>query len=142
MNLTDLLGKWKSEKKFGPFNYKSNFENWINATACNGHFKLILSYDIDNSEYFCKVYIPVTYYADFVLESNSAKELDNVGFYVIYKGRVELKNKFLLIWQNEKAPIKIYCVRENKTLRVELFGQNMVFNRLTEEITNANNSYK
>ena len=122
-----FIGEWKSTKKFDPLNYNSNFENWINATACNGYFKFIVNYHEDSNEYSSEVHIPVTYYVDFVLEPNQSKALNRTSYYKIYQGRFALKKKTIQIWQNENDPIRIKYSIKNNLLTLKLFATDINF---------------
>ncbi|HEY1039580.1 MAG TPA: hypothetical protein VGF30_09265 [Bacteroidia bacterium] len=123
LSLFDTIqGNWISTDIVPVLDHKSNFSNWIEASAVPGYITLYIGYDTNKAKNVCWINIPVA----------SHYNLEDKGYFSIYSGRFDHMENKILIWQNEQVPAEIPYLISDAELELLLFGRKVKFKRKTD----------
>jgi len=110
--------KWISIDEIEVLNHGLNWSNWIDTYPCKGKWEIKLSdHNIPNRE--IKIFMPASEW----------DQKDNYGFWKVYSGRIEFTKTELLIWQNEKTPVRINYIETESEIELTIFNRPIKFKK-------------
>ena len=115
--LLEKYSNWVSSEEIEVLNHNLNYSNWTDTYACRGKWKI----EVFNDEEPLKklnIYMPT-----------AGWEKPQSGYWGIYSGRVEIQGRVLLIWQDEKIPIRLDYLEIEDYLKLVIFGRNIKFEK-------------
>lgn len=108
---------WISKEEIEVLNHNLNFSNWTETYACKGKWKIEIS-DKGNPAEKINIYMPTSEWGK-----------PHSGYWQLYSGRMEIKEKELLIWQNEKVSVRLNYSEDDSTIGLVIYGRLITFER-------------
>ena len=113
-----LKGNWTTTKIIQRLNFDVNYSNWIDLYESDGYLKFEVYKEKGQESFNAKLLVPYSEYGS-----------DKIEYIRMYKGRMNIHENEIWIWQNEVSPAKFYFTFENNILSLLIRGKSIDFKK-------------